>query len=90
VLLEYAAIRATALREAQARVDSLRNDLLGLSYAPFPSQQGATPLSADILTLVRPPQPNEPSLQELQPYKDRWLAAHAKLLEDADAEVEAD
>jgi hypothetical protein len=88
LLEEYAEQRAAELRAAQAKVEILRNDLLGLSYAPFPSQQGPTPLNHDLLTLLRSPQPSEPTLQDLQPYKDRWLAAHRALMDDPDAELD--
>jgi hypothetical protein len=88
LLEEYAEQRAAELRAAMAKVDILRNDLLGLSYAPFPSQQGPTPLNHDLITLLRSPQPSEPSMQELQPYKERWLAAHRALMDDPDAELE--
>jgi hypothetical protein len=88
LLEEYAEERAAELRAAMAKVDSLRNDLLGLSYAPFPSQQGPTPLNHELITLLRSPQPAEPSMQELQPYKERWLAAHRALMDDPDAELD--
>lgn len=87
VLLEYAQQCADELAAAQAKVDALRNDLLGLSYTPLPSQQGPTPLPHHILTLLNPPQPAEANMNDIQPFKERWLAFHAELVEDADAEL---
>jgi hypothetical protein len=87
-LILHAETIAVELAEVQERADALRDVLTGLSYTAFPSNAGATPITNNILRVLNAePRSKEVDYQKLEPFRQRWLTAHAGLMHDPDLEL---